>query len=140
MAEHLLGKQRVTRIDPVVPDGMFELDRLDPALIRGLTEGVGRRSSAQIVPCLRHPNTLGSVNNFAVALRRSGKFRARRGPRCRDRHARGGTASHGVRLGWHVTRPGRYRQPHEPLPVAGVRRTGVRIPPRTQFRRIKPYL
>jgi patatin-like phospholipase/acyl hydrolase len=34
MAEHLLGKQRVTRIDPVVPDGMFELDRLDPASSR----------------------------------------------------------------------------------------------------------
>ena len=54
MAEHLLGKERVTRIDPVVPDGVFELDRLDPALIRGLAEGVSRRSSAAVVPFLRH--------------------------------------------------------------------------------------
>jgi uncharacterized protein len=54
MAEHLLGRDRVTRIDPIVPDGMFELDQLDAGSIRGLAEGVSRRASAGVVPFLAH--------------------------------------------------------------------------------------
>ncbi|MGH3814235.1 MAG: CBASS cGAMP-activated phospholipase [Pseudonocardiaceae bacterium] len=52
MAEHLLGRERVARIDPVVPDGLFRLDRLDAGSIRGLAEGVSRRTSEQVEPFL----------------------------------------------------------------------------------------
>ena len=41
--EHLIGAERVSRIDPKVPDGLFELDRLDADMIRGLADGVSRR-------------------------------------------------------------------------------------------------
>lgn len=54
MAEHLLGRDRVTRIDPVVPDGLFRLDRLDSATIRGLAEGVSRRASGAVEPFFAH--------------------------------------------------------------------------------------
>lgn len=54
MAEHLLGRDRVTRIDPVVPDGLFQLDRLDAGAIRGLAEGVSRRASERVVSFLAH--------------------------------------------------------------------------------------
>jgi patatin-like phospholipase/acyl hydrolase len=54
MAEHLLGRDRITRIDPVVPDGLFQLDRLDAGAIRGLAEGVSRRTSERIEAFLAH--------------------------------------------------------------------------------------
>jgi patatin-like phospholipase/acyl hydrolase len=54
MAEHLLGRDRVTRIDPVVPDGLFQLDRLDAGTIRGLAEGVSRRTSGRVEAFLAH--------------------------------------------------------------------------------------
>jgi patatin-like phospholipase/acyl hydrolase len=54
MAEHLLGRDRVTRIDPVVPDGLFHLDRLDAGAIRGLAEGVSRRTSERVEAFLTH--------------------------------------------------------------------------------------
>ena len=37
-AEHLIGKDHVTRVDYVVPHGVFRLDRLDLGRIRGLAE------------------------------------------------------------------------------------------------------
>jgi patatin-like phospholipase/acyl hydrolase len=46
--EHLIGPDRVTRIDPKVPDGLFELDRLDADLIRGLADGVSRRRGVEL--------------------------------------------------------------------------------------------
>lgn len=46
--EHLVGPDRVTRIDPKVQDGLFELDRLDAGLIRGLADGVSRRRGVEL--------------------------------------------------------------------------------------------
>jgi patatin-like phospholipase/acyl hydrolase len=54
MAEHLLGRDRVTRINPAVPDGLFKLDRLDAGTIRGLAEGVSRRASERVATFLTH--------------------------------------------------------------------------------------
>lgn len=56
-AEHLLGRGRVVRIDARVPDGLFRLDRLDAPTIRGLAEGVSRRSSPEVAPLTHHRAT-----------------------------------------------------------------------------------
>lgn len=52
--EHLLGRGRVTRIDPVVPTGTFALDRVDASRIRGLAEDEARRWSEQVAGFLAH--------------------------------------------------------------------------------------
>lgn len=52
--EHLLGRGRVTRIDPVVPTGTFALDRVDATRIRGLAEDEARRWSEQVAGFLAH--------------------------------------------------------------------------------------
>ncbi len=54
IAEHLLGRERVTRIDSVVPDKLFRLDRIDARAIRGLAEGVSRRTSERVAPFLTY--------------------------------------------------------------------------------------
>ncbi len=53
-ADHLLGRGRVTRIDPTVPNGLFQLDRLDAGAIRGLAQDVSRRSSEFVQPFTSH--------------------------------------------------------------------------------------
>lgn len=54
IVEHVLGRGRVTRIDPAVPNGLFSLDRLDARRIRGLAEDVSRRWSEQVEPFMAH--------------------------------------------------------------------------------------
>jgi uncharacterized protein len=53
-AEHLITKQHIVRIDRTVPDGLFNLDRLDAGAIRGIAEDVSRRCSPQILPFIAH--------------------------------------------------------------------------------------
>jgi patatin-like phospholipase/acyl hydrolase len=53
-AQHLLRPERITRIDPSVPDGLFRLDRLDSTMIRGLAEGVSRRWSPTVASFTTH--------------------------------------------------------------------------------------
>jgi hypothetical protein len=47
-AEHLIGPDHILRVDPVVPKGLFGLDRVDGPAIRGLAEGVARRTSPAV--------------------------------------------------------------------------------------------
>jgi uncharacterized protein len=51
--EHLIGPERITRIDSLVPAGLFELDRINEARIRALAEGVARTASPA-VECFTH--------------------------------------------------------------------------------------
>jgi patatin-like phospholipase/acyl hydrolase len=54
-AEHLLGQAgRLTRINCPVPDGLFDLDKLDAGRIRGLAETVGRKCSPQVRAFTEH--------------------------------------------------------------------------------------
>jgi hypothetical protein len=53
-AEHLIGPDRVTRIDPAVPAGVFGLDRIDAERIRGLAEDVARRFAPAVTPFTMH--------------------------------------------------------------------------------------
>jgi patatin-like phospholipase/acyl hydrolase len=53
-AEHLITPDHIERIDPKVPDGLFHLDRLDAAAIRGVAEDVSRRCSPRIAPFTAH--------------------------------------------------------------------------------------
>lgn len=53
-AEHLITPDHIERIDHKVPDGVFDLDRLDPTAIRGLAEGIARRCSPRVVPFTQH--------------------------------------------------------------------------------------
>jgi hypothetical protein len=53
--EHLVGPDRVVRIDPSVPAaGLFRLDQIDENRIRGLAEDVSRRSSPSVKPFTGH--------------------------------------------------------------------------------------
>ncbi len=47
-AEHLIGPEHVTRIDSPVPAGLFQLDRINEARIRGLAEDVARTASPAV--------------------------------------------------------------------------------------------
>lgn len=47
-AEHLIGPENITRIDSPVPPGLFELDRINEARIRGLAEDVARTASPAV--------------------------------------------------------------------------------------------
>ena len=47
-AEHLIGADNITRIDSPVPTGLFELDRISEARIRGLAEDVARTASPAV--------------------------------------------------------------------------------------------
>jgi patatin-like phospholipase/acyl hydrolase len=52
---HLLGYSgRLTRIDPTVEDGLFDLDDLNPVRIQGLAETVSRRCSPQVEHFMEH--------------------------------------------------------------------------------------
>ena len=53
-AELLVGREDVVRVDAAVPDGVFALDRLDAAEIRGLAEDVSRRASEAVAPFFSH--------------------------------------------------------------------------------------
>jgi patatin-like phospholipase/acyl hydrolase len=53
-AEHLIGPDRIERVDHKVPDRLFNLDRLDAGAIRGIAEDVSRRCSPRIVPFTDH--------------------------------------------------------------------------------------
>ncbi len=53
-AEHLLGRERLARVDTPVPDGLFDLDRLRPDKIRALAQDVSRRSSERVRRFLVH--------------------------------------------------------------------------------------
>ena len=53
-AEHLITPDHIERIDHKVPDGLFDLDRLDVTAIRGLAEGIARRCSPRVVPFTEH--------------------------------------------------------------------------------------
>jgi uncharacterized protein len=46
--EHLIGPTQVLRIDPIVPAGLFRLDRIDRRRIRGLAEDVSRRAAPSV--------------------------------------------------------------------------------------------
>lgn len=52
--EHLIGPDHAVRIDPVVPDGLFDLDKVDEQRIRGLAEDVARRESPRVRPFVAH--------------------------------------------------------------------------------------
>jgi hypothetical protein len=52
--EHLITADHIERIDHKVPDGLFDLDRLDATCIRGLAEGIARRCSPRVVPFTKH--------------------------------------------------------------------------------------
>lgn len=54
LAEHLLGRGRVTRIDTPVPAGMFALDRVDAPAIRAHAEDVSRRRSEEVAEFVDH--------------------------------------------------------------------------------------
>lgn len=56
-AEHLIGPDHILRIDPAVPKGMFELDRVDGPAIRGLAEGVARRKGPAVRGYIEHHPT-----------------------------------------------------------------------------------
>ena len=47
-AEHLIGPESITRIDSPVPAGLFQLDRINEARIRGLAEDVARTASPAV--------------------------------------------------------------------------------------------
>lgn len=47
-AEHLVGPENVIRIDSPVPAGLFQLDRINEARIRGLAEDVARTASPAV--------------------------------------------------------------------------------------------
>jgi predicted acylesterase/phospholipase RssA len=47
-AEHLIGPENITRIDSPVPAGVFQLDRINEARIRGLAEDVARTASPAV--------------------------------------------------------------------------------------------
>jgi len=53
-AEHLIGPENVERVDPVVPDGVFALDKIDGPRLRGLAEDVARRESERLRPFFEH--------------------------------------------------------------------------------------
>jgi predicted acylesterase/phospholipase RssA len=54
-SEHLLGQVgRLTRIDPTVEHGLFDLDKLDPVRIRGLAETVSRKCSPLVEEFTKH--------------------------------------------------------------------------------------
>tara|TARA_R100000935_G_scaffold52823_1_gene80252 strand:- start:8 stop:682 length:675 start_codon:yes stop_codon:yes gene_type:complete len=53
-AEHLIGRDNVQRVDPVVPDGIFALDKIDGPRLRGLAEDVARRESERLRPFFEH--------------------------------------------------------------------------------------
>jgi patatin-like phospholipase/acyl hydrolase len=53
-AEHLVGPENVTRIDSPVPAGMFQLDRINEARIRGLAEDVARTASPAVERFTHH--------------------------------------------------------------------------------------
>ncbi len=54
-SEHLLGQVgRLTRIDPAVEDGLFDLDKVDAQLIRGLAENVSRKCSPLVKEFTHH--------------------------------------------------------------------------------------
>jgi len=52
--QHLVGKDRVARIDPRVPAGLFRLDKIDRDRVRGLAEGVSRIETRTVQPFLEH--------------------------------------------------------------------------------------
>lgn len=52
--EHLVGRDRAVRIDPIVPKGLFGLDRVNEQRIRGLAEDVARRESPRVRPFVAH--------------------------------------------------------------------------------------
>jgi patatin-like phospholipase/acyl hydrolase len=53
-AEHLITPERVVRVSAVVPEGLFGLDRVDSAAIRGLAEDVSRRQSPRASSFMAH--------------------------------------------------------------------------------------
>lgn len=53
-AEHLVGKNRVVRIDSPVAPGTFRLDRLDASRIRGLAEARARHVCPLVAPFRKH--------------------------------------------------------------------------------------
>ena len=52
--EHLIGPAQVLRIDPVVPAGLFRLDRIDSTRIRGLAEDVSRKAAPSVRAFTQH--------------------------------------------------------------------------------------
>lgn len=52
--EHLVGRDRLVRIDSQVPDGLFDLDRLRPDKIRAVAQDVSRSSSERVAPFTAH--------------------------------------------------------------------------------------
>ncbi len=53
-AQHLVGKERVVRVDSTVPAGVFRLDRLDVSRIRGLAEARALHVCPLIEPFTKH--------------------------------------------------------------------------------------
>jgi hypothetical protein len=53
-AEHLIGPGHITRINAVVPKGLFRLDRASDAALRGRAEDVSRRESPRVAALLKH--------------------------------------------------------------------------------------
>jgi uncharacterized protein len=53
-AEHLIGPDHIVRINAVVPEGLFDLDRASDVALRGRAEDVSRRESPHVAPLLDH--------------------------------------------------------------------------------------
>ena len=53
-AQHLVGVDRVVRVDSPVAAGIFRLDHLDASRIRGLAEGRARQACPSIEPFTKH--------------------------------------------------------------------------------------
>lgn len=54
VVEHLIGPDNVTRIDSLVPAGLFGLDRVDATRLRGLAENVARVQSPRVASFTTH--------------------------------------------------------------------------------------
>ncbi len=54
VAEHLIGPENVTRIDSLVPAGLFGLDRVDTRHLQGLAENIARAHSPQVAAFTAH--------------------------------------------------------------------------------------
>ncbi len=53
-AEHLIGPTKIDRINAVVPEGLFQLDRINVTRLRALAEDVSRRSGPRVSPYMEH--------------------------------------------------------------------------------------
>jgi hypothetical protein len=53
-AQHLVGPENITRLDSLVPPGLFGLDRINSTRIRGLAEDAARTASPAVERFIHH--------------------------------------------------------------------------------------